>query len=209
MTNTPLKLHSFPLSGNSHRTELFLSLLNIEAEIVNVDLPNGEHKGDAFLKLNPLGQVPVLQDEALVIADSNAILVYLAEKYDTEGQWYPRDAAVRADIQRFLSIVQNQVANGPAAARLVTVFGYELDHEQTIARAHAILQTLDAHLDGKRFAVANQPTLADVALYTYIAHAPEGNVSLEPYPYVRAWLNNVEALPGFIPMLATKAGLAA
>lgn len=209
MNSNTIKLHRHPLSGHSHRAELFLSLLNKEVELVEVDLASGEHKSEAFLKLNLLGQLPVLQDKDTVISDSNGILVYLAEAYDTSGQWYPKNPAVRAQVQRFLSIAANQVANGPAAARLVTVFGHKLDHELLIAKANTLLQMLEQHFDNNIFAVENKPTIADIALYTYIAHAPEGNVSLTPYVNVLAWLKRIEALPGFIAMAATKAGLVA
>lgn len=209
MNSNTIKLHRHPLSGHSHRAELFLSLLNKEVELVEVDLASGEHKSEAFLKLNLLGQLPVLQDKDTVISDSNGILVYLAEVYDTSGQWYPKNPAVRAQVQRFLSIAANQVANGPAAARLVTVFGHKLDHELLIAKANTLLQMLEQHFDNNIFAVENKPTIADIALYTYIAHAPEGNVSLTPYVNVLAWLKRIEALPGFIAMAATKAGLVA
>ncbi len=207
MTTNSLKLHRHPLSGHCHRAELFLSLLNVDAELVDVDLANGEQKSEAFLKLNSTGQVPVLQDKDEVVSDSNGILVYLAETFDTSGQWYPREAGARAEVQRFLSIAANQVANGPATARLVTVFGYELDHELAIAKANTLFQMLDQHFENKTFAVGDKPTIADVALYTYIAHAPEGNISLEPFPQIGTWLKRVEALTGFIPMQATKAGL--
>lgn len=209
MNSNTIKLHRHPLSGHSHRAELFLSLLNKEVELVEVDLASGEHKSEAFLKLNLLGQLPVLQDKDTVISDSNGILVYLAEAYDASGQWYPKNPAVRAQVQRFLSIAANQVANGPAAARLVTVFGHKLDHELLIAKANTLLQMLEQHFDNNIFAVENKPTIADIALYTYIAHAPEGNVSLTPYVNVLAWLKRIEALPGFIAMAATKAGLVA
>jgi len=209
MNSNTIKLHRHPLSGHSHRAELFLSLLNKEVELVEVDLANGEHKSEAFLKLNLLGQLPVLQDNDTVISDSNGILVYLAETYDASGEWYPKAPAVRAQIQRFLSIAANQVANGPAAARLVTVFGYNLDHELLIAKANTLLQMLEQHFKNNNFAVDNKPTIADIALYTYIAHAPEGNVSLAPYVNVVTWLQRIEALSGFKAMTATKVGLAA
>lgn len=204
-----VKLHRHPLSGHSHRAELFLSLLNIAVELINVDLANGEHKTESFLKLNLLGQLPVLEDQDTVVSDSNGILVYLAETYDTTGDWYPTAPVIRAEIQRFLSIAANQVANGPAAARLVTVFGRELDHDLAIAKAHSLLNTLNQHFENRPFAVTNKPTIADIALYTYIAHAPEGNVSLKPYPGVTTWLKRIEALPGFKAMTTTKIGFMA
>jgi glutathione S-transferase len=114
-----------------------------------------------------------------------------------------------AEVQRFLSVAAGQVAFGPAAARLVNVFGAGLDHSRALEIAHGVLAVLDAHLEGRQWLATNHPTIADVANYAYIAHAPEGDVSLEAYPNVRAWLARIESLPGFVPMQATPVGLAA
>ena len=204
-----IKLYRYPLSGHSHRVELFLSILGLEAEIIDVDLVNGEHKQEAFLKKNIFGQVPVLEDGPVTIADSNAILVYLASKYDAKRNWLPLGNEESAEVQRFLSIAAGEIAHGPASARLVTVFGAELDHETLIKNSQALLETLEAHLQDRSWLAGEHATIADIADYTYIAHAPEGNVSLNGYPAVRTWLSRVEALPGFIPMQSTAVGLAA
>lgn len=206
MQNSVL-LYRHPLSGHSHRVQLLASLAGINHTLVDVDLVNAEHKQDAFLALNPLGQVPVIQDGDYVLADSNAILVYLARRYAPD---YLADNALQeAQIQRFLSIAANEIANGPAAARLITVFGAPFDADATIAKANAILTMLEGHLAGKSWLVGDKPTIADIAIYSYVAHAPEGNVSLDPYPNVRAHLARIESLPGFVAMQATAAGLAA
>lgn len=204
-----LTLYRHALSGHSHRAQLMLSLLGLDATLVDVDLAAGEHKQPAFLAKNRFGQVPVLEDGDVVIADSNAILVYLAQRYDASHSWLPVDPVAAADVQRFLSIAAGQVASGPAAARLVNVFGAALDHQRAIAVAHNVLRVLECHLDGREWLVGNSPTIADVANYAYIAHAPEGDVSLGDYPNVRAWLCRVAELPGFVPMRATAVGLAA
>ena len=203
-----ITLHGFPLSGHSHRAQLLLSLLGLKATVVEVDLRKGAHKQPDFLKINAFGQVPVLEDGHDVIADSNAILVYLARKYGGD-QWLPSDPLQAAKVERWLSVAAGQIASGPARARLITVFGAGYNPEETIASAHALLKVVEAELQGRQWLVGSKPTIADVAAYTYIAHAPEGNVSLEPYPAVRAWLKNVEALPGFVPMQATAVGLRA
>jgi len=204
-----IKLYRHPLSGHSHRVQLLLSLLGLEAELVDVDLAAGEHKQDAFLALNRFGQVPVLVDGDTVIADSNAILVYLAASYDAARSWLPVDPAAAAEVQRFLSIAAGALAYGPAAARLVNVFNAALDHRQAIEIAHNLFAVLEFHLDGRDWLAGDQPTIADLANYAYIAHAPEGDVSLADYPKLRAWLGRIEALPGFVPMQATAVGLAA
>lgn len=204
-----IKLYRYPLSGHSHRIENFLSILGVDAEIITVDLVEGEHKTPEFLKKNVFGAVPVLEDGPITIADSNAILIYLASKYDAKRQWLPLGAEEAANVQRFLSVAAGEIAYGPAAARLVTVFGASLDHEAAIESAHALLETLETHLEGRDWLAGDHATIADIADYTYIAHAPEGNVSLGSYPNIRAWLKRVEALPGFTPMQATAIGLAA
>jgi glutathione S-transferase len=203
-----LVLHRFPLSGHAHRAELFLSLLGLDATLVDVDLRGGAHKRSDFLRLNRFGQVPVLQDGDDVIADSNAILVYLARKYGGE-QWLPTDPLQAAQVERWLSVAAGQIASGPARARLITVFGAHYSAEDTIAQAHALLQVVDDELQGRDWLVGSRPTIADVAAYTYIAHAPEGNVALDAYPSIRAWLARIEALPGFVPMVSTPVGLRA
>ena len=204
-----IKLYRHELSGHSHRVELFLNLLNVAYESIDVDLMAGEHKQAPFLALNPFGQVPVLVDEEVVVSDSNAILTYLAERFDAEHRWYPTDPVLRAAIQRWFSVAAGPIANGPAAARLVTVFGAGLDHERAQAVAQDVLTTMDAILAEQPFLVGAHPTLADVAGYSYIAHAPEGGVSLAPFPNVRAWLSRIESLKGFVGMKRTPAGLAA
>lgn len=204
--STAIKLYNFPKSGHAHRIELMLSLLNLPTELVLVDLAKGAHKQPEFLAINPFGQVPVIDDNGTVIADSNAILVYLAKTYG-QGRWLPEQAHVAAQVQRWLSVAAGPVAYGPAAARLVTVFGATFNTEEVIARAHTLLTVMDRELAKSPFLVGDTPTIADIANYSYIAHAPEGNVSLEPYANVRAWLARIEALPGFVAMPRTAVGL--
>lgn len=202
----PIKLHHFFLSGHSHRVELFLSLLKLPYELVDVNLAAGAHKQPAFLAMNPFGQVPVIQDGDITLADSNAILVYLASKYD-HGQWLPRDPVAAAAVQRWLSVAAGPLAFGPATARLGTLFKAPVNAEDAIARARDLFAVMDAELKTSSFLTGGTPTIADIANYSYIALAPEGNVSLEPYPHLRSWLQRIEALPGFVPMVKSKVGL--
>lgn len=203
-----MKLYGIPLSGHTHRAHLFLNLLNLPHDYVSVDLASGEHKKQPFLSMNAFGEIPVLQDGDVTLADSNAILVYLASKYDDSGRWLPRDPVAAANVQRWLSAAAGKIAYGPAAARLVTVFNAPRDHEAAKTIAARLFDVLEQELQGRRWLVGGHATIADVAGYSYIAHAPEGGVSLKPYPNIRAWLANVRALPGFVAMPATKAGLA-
>jgi glutathione S-transferase len=201
-----IKLYNFPRSGHAHRVELMLSLLQLPTELVFVDLAKGEHKQPEYLAINPMGQVPAIDDQGVVLADSNAILVYLAQKYGN-GRWLPTDPVGSAKVQRWLSIAAGPIAFGVARARLITVFGAPYNAEEVIANSHALLKIIDQELSATPYLVGTEPTIADVSAYSYIAHAPEGNVSLDEYANIRAWLARIEALPGFVGMPRTVAGL--
>ncbi|KQT62420.1 MULTISPECIES: glutathione S-transferase family protein [Pseudomonas] len=201
-----IKLYNFPRSGHAHRVELMLSLLQLPTELIFVDLAKGEHKQPQYLAINSFGQVPAIDDNGVVLADSNAILVYLAQKYGN-GRWLPADPVGAAHVQRWLSAAAGPIAFGPAAARLITVFGAQLNAEEVIGRAHNLLKVMELELGKTAYLAGGEPTIADVSAYSYVAHAPEGNVSLDDYANVRAWLARIEALPGFVAMPRTVAGL--
>lgn len=203
--NTPLTLYRMQLSGHCHRVELFLSLLGLPHRTVDVDLAAGEHKRPEFLAMNGFGQVPVLRDGELTIADSNAILTYLEGRYGN-GRWLPRDPLAAARVQRWLSVAAGPLAFGAAAARVIRLFKRPEDPAPQVARAHALFQVMDQELARSEWLAGDAATLADIANYSYTARAPEGGVSLAGYPNVRAWLARVEALPGFIAMPKTAVG---
>jgi len=208
MSAAPLTFYSFPLSGHAHRVALMLSLLDVPHRCVDVNLRQAEQKRPEFLALNAFGQVPVIDDNGTVVADSNAIMVYLAKRYGGAA-WLPEDAVGAAAVQRWLSVAAGPLANGPATARLVTVFGAAFDIDATLARAHALLAVMDSELSRRDFLAGDTPTIADVACYTYVSHAPEGNVALTGYPNIQQWLARIESLPRFVPMARTAAGLQA
>jgi glutathione S-transferase len=196
----PIRLHAFVLSGHSHRAELLLRMLDLPFERIEVDLVAGQQRRPDFLAKNPLGEVPVIEDGDVTLPDSNAILVYLATRYDPSGRWLPRDAAAAGQVQRWLSAAAGPLYLGPARARVAHVFKAKVDLEHAYAMAGKILNVLERSLTGRSFLVGEAPTIADVAMYTYTAHAPEGGISLDPFEHVRAWLARVESLPRFSPM---------
>jgi glutathione S-transferase len=194
----PIVLYGTALSGHAHRVELLLRMLGLDYRVVEADAE--VRRTPAFLTLNPLGQIPVLVDGDLILPDSNAILVYLARRYDAGGPWLPEDPVGAARVQRWLSIAAGEVRYGPAKARFATLWGDSADAEAARAVAGRLLGFMDEHLCGRTFLALDHATVADLACYSYVAHAPEGAVSLDPYPHVRAWLARVEALPRFKPM---------
>ena len=204
----PITLHRFVLSGHCHRVELFLRLLDLPYRTVDVDLAHGEHKRAEFLALNPFGQVPVIDDDGVVLFDSNAILVYLALRYAAESHWLPRDPLGAARVQRWLSAAAGPLASGAATARLIQLFGLQRDASEAIERGHQLFRIIENTLvqQDSPFITGAEATLADIALYSYTAHAPEGKVSLDDYPALRAWLKRIEALPRFTPMPPSRVG---
>jgi glutathione S-transferase len=204
----PIRLHTTLLSGHGHRVKLFLTLLDLPFTTIELNMAVGDNRKPAHLALNPFGEVPVIEDGDVVLSDSSAILVYLARKYG-DPSWLPEDPLGAAAVQRWLSLAAGKIAYGPCAARLVTLFGAPRHLETAQQIAVDLFKVLDAELSDKPFAIGNTPTIADIAAHSYIAHAPEGGISLEPYPHIRAWLKRVEALPRFLPMPSSKAGLLA
>jgi len=195
----PIRLYRYALSGHAHRVQLMLSLLQLPCEVIDVDLTAGEHKTPAFLALNPFGQVPVIEDGDVTIADSNAILVYLAGTYDETRRWWPQAALGQAAVQRWLSVAAGPLAYGPAAARVAVLF-QRPQNPQCLLTAHQLFDVMNAHLSKQSWLAADHATIADVAMYSYTAHAPEGGISLAPWPQIRAWLERIEALPEFVGM---------
>jgi glutathione S-transferase len=199
-----MHLYRNAISGHCHRVELLLSILGVAYEPVEVDLRAGAHKRPEFLALNPFGQIPVLRDGDVVLADSNAILVYLARRYDTSGQWLPSDPVGAARVQRWLSVAAGPLAFGPAAARRICLFSTTQDPAAAQTIATGLLRVMDSTLASDPYLVGAAPTIADLALYAYTARAPEGGVELAAYVSVNAWLRRVEALPGFTPMIESR-----
>lgn len=200
-SSTDITLHGTKLSGHAHRVELLLRMLGLP--YAYRDAPTAARATPVFLALNPLGQIPVLEDGDLVLADSNAILVYLAKRYDAGGCWLPEEPPGAAAVQRWLSIAAGEVWHGPATARALALWDTPPGADPARAKAIAarLLAFMDGHLAAPRaFLAAGHPTVADLACYAYVAHAPEGGIALDPYPAVRAWLGRVEALPHFEPM---------
>jgi glutathione S-transferase len=195
-----IKLHRHPLSGHSHRVELFLSLLGLPFEKVDVDITKAAHKQPDFVAKNALGQLPVIEDGEITLADSNAILVYLASRYDQSGRYLPREPLPAAQVQRWLSLANAELRYGPGALRLHALFRLPIDKAMAERLSGQVLDLLESSLSDRSWLVGEGTTIADVSMYTYTAHAPEGGLSLESRPAIRAWIARIEALPGFVPM---------
>ena len=195
---TTLTLYGTELSGHVHRVRLLLAMLNLPTTLKEAGAD--VRKSTAFLALNPLGQVPVLVDGEHVITDSNAILIWLVKRYAPDSQWLPQDLHQQAQVQQWLGKAAGEIRYGVASARLIKQFGTPENYDSAVATARKFLPQMEAHLGGKSWLVGDSATLADLACYAYVACAPEGGISLRDYPAIRQWLQNVEALPGFIAL---------
>ncbi|MBX8485541.1 glutathione S-transferase family protein [Pseudomonas cichorii] len=193
-----MKLYDLDVSGNCYKVRLFAALANIELDVVAVDFLAGEHKRPPLSDMNPLGQLPVLEDGSYIIRDSQAILVYLAGQYGGLA-WWPAHPQGQADIVQWLSFASNEVQHSLCAARLVQKFGVVLDKAQALEKSTVTLSLLDAHLERNDWLAIDRPSIADCAVYPYVVLAPEGGVDLAPYVNIARWMERIEALPGYLP----------
>ena len=196
-----MKLYGHELSGNAYKVELLLNLLGLEYEFVRVDLMAGEHKQLDFLALNPFGQVPVLVDGDRVLQDAQAILAYLGGVYGGDA-WLPRDPQELPAVIRWLSTTTGEIRQGPESARLYHLFGAtNINIERATEKSHFILQQLDDYLSDRAWLEFGRPTIADVAVFPYVALARDGKIDLDRYPNVLAWIERVQQLDGFRPAI--------
>ena len=192
-----MKLYDFTYSGNAHKVRLMLSFLGQSYDTQIINLAEGEQQSAEFLAVNPAGKVPVIVDGDNVIPDSNAILVYLATKFENTDL-LPADAKDLAAVISWLGNVSDDIDNGLNAARLVKLFGFPLNLEAAQERGKAHLEKLEAFLANNEWLAAGRMTIADIAMYPYVKMAEDGGVSLEGCDNIKRWLAGFEAQPGFV-----------
>ncbi|MGB0848246.1 MAG: glutathione S-transferase family protein [Thiolinea sp.] len=200
-------LYNYVLSGNCYKVRLLASLLQIDYELIAVDFhPGKEHKTETFLQLNPAGTLPVLTANDLVLTESSAMLVWLAAKFDSSGQWYPTtDPMQLAQITQWLGIA-SELSATVGELRLHTMLNQGIDDIVRTKRVSIdVLRRLESHLCeqaimGKQWLVGDHPTIADIACFPYAALSPDAGIEHDAYPAMRNWLYEVRALEGFVAM---------
>ena len=202
-----ITLYDYELSANCYKQRLLMSLLDLDYESVPIDFfPGLEHKSEAFKKINPMGHIPVIDDDGYVLWDAHAILVYLATKYDPSGQWYPTSNAELLGETASWMLFAEGTTNTASAARLHVNLGYDFDIDTCRAGAHRLFRLLDEHLwfrerESKAWVCsADHPTIADLALFPDVVLSEEGGVSRLDYPALRRWTDRIKGLPGFVVM---------
>jgi glutathione S-transferase len=142
----------------------------------------------------------VLEDGDTTLADAQAILYYIAARQG-DGRWLPTDPLGQARVVRWLSTAAGEVRQGPESARLHQLFGVKaIPIERAQEKAAFVLDQLDRHLSDRLWLECDRPTIADIAVFPYVALAGDGGIDLAPYPHVRAWIARFQALPGYRPM---------
>lgn len=199
-----IALYGFPASGNTRRVHWALEELGLRYEYRTVDLRQGEQKKPDFLKLNPNGRVPVIDDDGFVLYESVAILQYLSERYADE-ELAPVDVKLRAQVYQWLSW---QLCDfGPVCGKAVVMtvrhklFGAPFDekaHAEAVAAARPKLELLDAHLAGKSWVAADRFSMADIAMGETAALLEFGGVDLAKFGFVRQWIARFSARPAFV-----------
>jgi glutathione S-transferase len=202
-----IRLYDFELSANCYKVRLLAGLLGLPVVLVPIDFfPGWEHKSPEFKKINPLGHIPVIDDDGYMLRDAHAILVYLAAKYDPSGQWYPvGDPELLGETAQWMLFAEG-TTNTASAARLHVNLGYDFDIDVVRAGAHRLFRVLDEHLwfrerDGLDWVVAAQhPTIADLAIFPDVMLCEEGGISRQDYPAVRRWTDRFRRTRKFVPM---------
>lgn len=203
-----ITLYDYELSGNCYKIRLFLHILGLEYERKEIEFfPGKQHKSPEFLAINPLGQLPVLDDGGFVVRDAQAILIYLAARHAPGSAWYPTaDAHRLGEVAQWLAFA-NELTPTSSAARMHQLFGYDYDLKKAQDGAYGLFQILDEHLwfserrAGEGWICrGSAPTVADIANFPYVILAPEGGLSLVDFPALRRWTDRVKRIPGFTVM---------
>jgi glutathione S-transferase len=204
-------LYEHATSGNCLKCRLLLRELDIPYRSVSLDLFLGETRTPVHFARNPDGRVPVLElDSGETIGESGAILLYLAE-----GTGYlPASGLARARVHQWMFFEQNRIESELAVARFMRLAGRDVEMplpcRQRLERGTDALAALERGLDDDRpFIIGDRYTIADIALYGYVHCATEAGVDPRGYEHLAAWLDRVEARPGFVNDLAPFPGHAA
>jgi glutathione S-transferase len=206
-----LRLYDYLPSGNGYKVRLLLAQLAVPFELVQLDITKGATRTPEFLAKNPNGRIPTLElDDGTFLAESNAIMWYLAEN----TPFLPQDRLGRAQALQWMFFEQYSHEPYVATPRFI-VKHLPPDHPRRaelparLAQGRAALGVMDAHLATREFFVAERYSIADIALYAYTHVADEGGLDLAPYPGVNAWLKRVAAQRGYIPITLRPASAAA
>lgn len=199
-----MKIYGDHRSGNCYKLELLCALLDLDYEWQTVDIMRGDTRTPDFLARNPNAKVPLLElDDGRCLAESNAILLFLAEG----SRLVPTEPFSRARMLQWLFFEQYSHEPYIAVARFIALYlglpeERRADYLSKQAGGYKALDVMETQLQSSPYLVADEPSLADIALYAYTHVAADGGFELTGYPAITAWLRRIESLPGYQPMKA-------
>jgi glutathione S-transferase len=187
-----------PVSGNTYKVRLLLQQLDLPHEVVWLDILNGEVRQDAFRAKNPFGRVPYIEEDGFGLAESNAILLYLARG----SRLLPAAPRGQALITQWMFFEQNQVEMSIGAPRFLRLQGKEAAFvtEHYLPRARAALRVLDRHFETRMWLVDDSYSVADIAMFAYSHLAPDAGIDLAAYPALSAWMDRFRRQPGWFAL---------
>lgn len=194
-----IKLYDSALSGNCHKVRMMLGFLGQPCDKIAMNWAKGDQRLDWFRAVNPRCQLPAIDDDGTVVWDSQAILVYLARKHLSE-QWLPLDARALTQVVQWLMLANEEIA-ALAWARVTVLMKQPRDRLAELQqKGIAGLAVLEGRLREHEWVAAAHPTVGDIACFPYVGLAPQGEVSLDPFPAVRGWIALIKSLPGYVSM---------
>lgn len=202
---TELTLHDYELDDECYKVRLFLSLLKQPYAKVAVDAyPGREQLSSQYLKLNPRGLLPILTDGDFVLCEAEAILGYLARRYDSLGVWLPSEVAPFGKVLQWL-VFANGPLNAASAARRYAMLDESGSDGSSPRAARKAFRIMDDHMTKREFAgdewfVGSGATIADLALFPAIALSRDFGIDHDEFAALRRWMGRVRRLPGFITM---------
>lgn len=197
-----MNLYGDSRSGNCYKIKLLAALLDIRLVWIGIDILAGDTHNDDFLGRNPNGKIPLLElDDGQFLAESNAILNYLAEGTD----WLPSERLARAQVLQWQFFEQYSHEPYIAVARFISLYlgmpeDRRAEYESRKVGGYRALDVMERQLSQSRWLVGDSPTIADISLYAYTHVAHEGGFDLDNYPAIRAWLTRIANLPGYVPI---------
>jgi glutathione S-transferase len=200
-----LTLHDYELDDGCYKVRLLLGMLALPYSKVAVDVyPGREQQSAKYLQLNPLGTLPILADDDVLLHGAEAILAYLARKYDPKQLWLPADPATFGEVMQWLGFAGGELQSA-SLARLHHMLEVEADAKAVDRQSRQAFRIMDDHLtlrefDGGKWFAAATPTIADIALFPAIALSRDFGIEHDEYPALRRWMRRVRAVPGFVTM---------
>lgn len=199
-----LTLYSMPSSGNSYKVRLLMALLGIPYRHIGAEYGSGVTESAEFRALNPNGKVPLLVlDDGRVLAESNAILLYLGRG----TRFVPDDAYAQALCHQWMFFEQNFHESTVAVRAAILNYPHRAG-DRTPERLAALLESgnralgvMETQLRKTPYLTGDAPTVADLCLYGY-THTAEsrGGYDLANFPAIGVWLGRIAAEPGYVPL---------